>query len=219
MHHLLEAVGAADLFGVQDVVARNDVVERVEVPLRRVLEARPDGRLVLVAAAHLVPPRVVDLTARSIASSGPASIGGSTYSAYGSSGRSRSDVGGGLGAASQAELGEDVRHVVLGGAAADHEPPCDLLVRASVGQQCEYLGLALGQLAEVLGECAPARAKAAKQRSRGVRVGGRADPFERPERKARLRHGGFGCLLGQRPRKLVLRPRRLERQLQGGEAA
>ena len=58
LDHFLEAVCAADLSGVQDVVGRDDVVERVEVALRRVLEACSDGRLVLLAA-HLLPPRVV----------------------------------------------------------------------------------------------------------------------------------------------------------------
>ena len=49
--------------------------------------------------------------------------------------------------------------MVLGGAAADDETLRDLLVRASVGQQCKYLGLAFGQLTVVLGECAPGSAE------------------------------------------------------------
>ena len=128
-------------------------------------------------------------------------------------------VGGGLGAAAQVELGEDVSDVVLGGAAADDEALRDLLVRASVGQQCEHLGLAFGQLSVVLGECTPAGAEAAQQCRRGVCVGGRAEPLERPERKPRLSHGGFGLVLGQRPCQLALRARCLERQPQRRESA
>jgi hypothetical protein len=58
LDHLLEAVGAANLPGMQDVVARDDVVEGVEVALRRILEARSNRRLVL-PCCHLLPPRVV----------------------------------------------------------------------------------------------------------------------------------------------------------------
>ena len=54
-------------------------------------------------------------------------------------------VGGGLGPAAQAELGQDVADVVLDGLAADEEAVGDLRVRQAVAEQVEHLGLALGQ--------------------------------------------------------------------------
>ena len=53
LDHLREAVGTANLLRVQDVVRRDDLVERVEVPLRCVLEERADGRLGAAAQVQL----------------------------------------------------------------------------------------------------------------------------------------------------------------------
>src|SRR5215203_2313768 len=49
---LAQPVDAARLLRVQDVAGGDDLVERAEVPARRILEAGPDCCLVLLAAAH-----------------------------------------------------------------------------------------------------------------------------------------------------------------------
>src|SRR5215217_2390382 len=48
-------------------------------------------------------------------------------------------VGGGLGAATKVELGEDARDVVLGGACADNQPFRDLGIRAAFCEQAQHL--------------------------------------------------------------------------------
>jgi hypothetical protein len=57
-----------------------------------------------------------------------------------------------------------------------------------------------------------------KQRPSGVRVAGRAEALERPERKPCLGLGCFRCVRGQCAGELALCPRRLERQLERREA-
>src|SRR5919198_1862867 len=89
-------------------------------------------------------------------------------SGYLSFGRLADRVDGSLGPAAQAELGEDARHVVLGGAAADHQPLGDVGVRQPVGEEREDLGLALGQRPVALGPGATARAEFPQERRRGI---------------------------------------------------
>src|SRR4051812_41374907 len=66
-------------------------------------------------------------------------------------------VGGGLRAAAEVELREDVRDVMLGRALADVEAFGDVRVRAPRRQQRKDLRLPLGEGAVVLGPCPTAR--------------------------------------------------------------
>jgi hypothetical protein len=119
--------------------------------------------------------------------------------------------------ASQAELGEDVRHVMLGGAATDDEAPARS-PRSSIRRPAVRVPRSrVWSAPELLGECAPdTRSGAAVPPWR--RVGGRADPLECPERKPRLSHG-FGCVLGQRPRARAARAPPRAAALERGETA
>jgi hypothetical protein len=63
---------------------------------------------------------------------------------YGFPGLIAQRVGGRLGSVSQAELGQDARDVVLGGAPADVEAIGDVCVRTSFGEEQQHLAFAPG---------------------------------------------------------------------------
>src|SRR3954447_12575837 len=96
---------------------------------------------------------------------------------YVSFGRLADGVGGGLRAAAKAELGEDARHMVFGGAAADHQAIGDVGVREAVGEQRQDLGLALGEGPVGPGPGAPACAQLAQEGRGDVGVPVRAQPL------------------------------------------
>ena len=54
-------------------------------------------------------------------------------------------VGDGLGSVADAGLGEEVIDVALYCGLADHQPPGDLYVGESLGDQCEHFGFSLGE--------------------------------------------------------------------------
>src|SRR5919201_6410633 len=126
-------------------------------------------------------------------------------------------VGGGLGPAPEAELGEDVADVVLHGLPADVEPVGDLRVRQPEAEQREHLSFTLGERPVAPPAGRGAGPERAKQRGGGVRVVRRLQLLERVESGAGLCDRDLGTLVAERPGELEPASRRLHRHLGAGE--
>ena len=104
-----------------------------------------------------------------------------------------------FGAAADAELGQDVAHVVSGSLHADEEPLGDLGVREPLHDQAEHLLLTAAEHGAVPGAGAALDAEVAEEGCSLVGLGGRPHPIERLQGTPSLGHRDAPVAIDQRP--------------------
>ena len=118
-----------------------------------------------------------------------------------------------LGAATEAELGEDVGEVVLRSAGADHEALGDLSVRASLGQEVEDLAFSASKPRSSSRPRATGHgAQSSQKGGRSVGVRQCTEPIERRDGELAFPNRRSGRRLRERASKFELCPGGLERQ-------